>query len=148
MKALPFVSLLLSLWIGSVNTQGQDLSEHRWKNRILLVLTSDTLAPVYRQQLDSIGSDPEGVAERKLVIYKVTPSVYQQGMANGKWVRSPGLYTRYHRQGNTFDLVLIGLDGSVKRRTQVLTPMAEIYSWIDSMPMRREELRRKEAGGS
>jgi hypothetical protein len=118
---------------------------HQWKNRILLVLTTDTLAPDYHQQMDSILSDPEGLEERKLIIYKVIPSGYQEGIANRKWIHSTDLYKKYHQSGNTLEVLLIGLDGSVKHQTQSLVPLTQIFSWIDIMPMRREELRRKQA---
>ena len=130
----------------AMEVQGQDLSRHEWKHRILLVLTSDTLAPDYQKQLDSIRSDPEGLDERKLFIYRVMPSGYQEGITGGKWIRSPEFYNSFHQAGNALEVVLIGLDGRVKHRADTLIPLAQIYSWIDAMPMRMEELRRQEEG--
>ena len=125
--------------------KGQDLSDYQWQNRILLVLTSDTLSPDYHKQMDFIQSDPEGLAERKLIIYKVFPSGYQEGIANMTWTQSPEFYNRFHQSGNSLEVVLIGLDGSVKHQTGTLVPLTKIFSWIDSMPMRMQELRQKQS---
>ena len=42
---------------------------------------------------------------------------------------------------DTFGLRLIGKDGTVKLSAGSPTPMAEIYALIDTMPMRRQEVR-------
>jgi hypothetical protein len=141
MKPVYQITWLVSLCLLTLPANSQDLSEHQWKNRILLVLTEDTLAPDYTQQMDSVLSDPEGLEERKLIIYKVIPSWYQKGITNSKWVHSRELYKKFHQSGNTLEVFLIGLDGSVKQRSQTPVPLTQIFSWIDSMPMRMQELR-------
>jgi hypothetical protein len=144
MKSLAKKLSLIFICFLAIKAQGQELSRHEWKNRVLLVLTRDTLVPDYLEQMESIFSDMEGLDERKLIIYKVQPSGYQKGDTKGKWIPSTELYQSFHQLGNTLEVVLIGLDGSVKHRTETLTPLTQIFSWIDSMPMRREELRRKQ----
>jgi hypothetical protein len=98
--------------------------------------------------MESILSDPEGLEERKLKVYKVIPTGYQEVNGNRKWIPSRDFYDKYHQSGNTLEVVLIGLDGSVKQQKQNLVPVRQIFSWIDSMPMRMEELRRKDAGAT
>lgn len=142
MKPVYQITWLISLFLLTLPAYSQDLSVHQWKNRILLVLTNDTLAPDYTQQMDSILSDPEGLEERKLIIYKVIPSGYQKGITNRKWVHSSELYKKFHQSGNTLEVFLIGLDGSVKHQTRSQVPLSQIFSWIDSMPMRMQELRK------
>jgi hypothetical protein len=131
-----------------VPAHSQDPSQHQWKNRILLVLASDTLSPEYQQQMEALRSDSEGLDERKLIIYSVAPFGYQAGMDSSEWIHSTNLFRNFHQEGNTHEVILIGLDGSVKHRSRTLTPLAQIFSWIDSMPMRREEIRRKQAAGT
>ena len=131
-----------------INVQSQDLSKHQWKHRLLLVITKDTLAPDYQKQMESLRSDPEGLEERRLFIYKLMPSEYQEGITSGKWIHSPELYKSFHERGNTFEVVLIGLDGREKHRSETLVPLKQIYSWIDVMPMRREEQRRNQEKGN
>ena len=96
--------------------------------------------------MEAILSDPEGLNDRKLIIYSVTPIAYKEGISIGKWIRSEVLYDKFHQSGNSLEVVLIGLDGRVKHRADTLIPLAQIYSWIDAMPMRMEELRRQEEG--
>ncbi len=42
-----------------------------------------------------------------------------------------------------FNLVLIGKDGGVKYRSQQATETRDIFSTIDAMPMRQNEMRRQ-----
>jgi hypothetical protein len=41
---------------------------------------------------------------------------------------------------DTRELILVGLDGSIKRRTPLNTPINEIFEQIDAMPMHRQEI--------
>lgn len=148
MMTLPKIVSFIFFCSMFITTQGQDLPKHLWKNRILLVLTGDTLSPDYTKQLEEIRTDPEGVVERKLIVYLVTPFSYKEGISNGPWIQSPKLYKRFHQPGNPLEVVLIGLDGSVKHQTQSLTPLIQVFAWIDSMPMRSQEIRRKQATGN
>jgi hypothetical protein len=148
MKSLPRLYSFIIIFFMGINAQSQDLSRHQWKHRLLLVMTTDTLAPDYQKQMESLRSDPEGLEERKLIIYKLKPSGYQEGITSMKWIHSPELYKSFHQRDNAFEVVLIGLDGRVKHRSETLVPLSQIYSWIDVMPMRREELRRKQEEGS
>ena len=142
------ILLTVTLLFAALTVESQDLSKYRWNNRILLVVTSDTLAPNFRAQLAAIRSDPEGIAERRLITIQVHSSGYLEGDSSRKWIRSPELYTKHHRSENTLEVVLIGLDGSVKHRADRLIPLSQIYSWIDAMPMRREEIRQKQKSGN
>ena len=44
-------------------------------------------------------------------------------------------------------LILVGKDGGVKRRAPLDSSLREIFLQIDQMPMRRDEMRAKEAAG-
>jgi len=143
MKSLFVILSFILMCNLPIPAHGQDLSKHLWKNRLLLVLSDDTLAPDFLKQMESLRSDPDGLEERKLVVYKVTASEYQEGINAREWIPSPELYKSYHKAGNTLEVVLIGLDGSVKHRADSLVPPSQIFSWIDAMPMRRQELRNR-----
>jgi hypothetical protein len=57
------------------------------------------------------------------------------------------LRTRYGAEdGSTFTALLIGKDGGVKWRDREPADLSRIFSLIDSMPMRRQEMTRQESG--
>ena len=136
----PLVLLLISCSI-----QCQDLSQHQWKARLILLLTDDESDSVYNQQLSILNSDADGVKERKLIVYTILPEKYKvQEALNFQWYSGSSTYDKYKKTPGSFEFVLIGLDGGVKKR-KAGSPMKlnELYGTIDGMPMRRAELRRK-----
>ncbi|MEM8907614.1 MAG: DUF4174 domain-containing protein [Bacteroidota bacterium] len=138
--ALSGISCLLSLTLSA-----QDLSNHRWQHRILLVIGEDAQAPYFQQQLQELQSQAAGLTERKLVVYQLTPQAYRQGLeAKSPWAKGNKAYQQYRQNANAFEVVLIGLDGDVKLRRTDLLSCRELFATIDVMPMRRQQLRQKE----
>lgn len=124
--------------------QAQDLTVHRWENRMVLLLTDNGGLAKLEKQLALLDSDSTGLANRKLMVISSTPDQVKRVFPNAwrKPQSASTLYKQFHRKGD-FEFVLIGLDGGVKlRRTEVMDLKA-LYRIIDSMPMRTAEMRRK-----
>ena len=143
MRFINLLGIVLSLF-SFLNTGksicAQDLSEHLWKNRLLIVLSDAKDSDLVRKQMQTLHKDIHGLEERKLVIYQATKKEYKEGFKSGIWRPSEKLYKKYNKSGNPFYVVLIGLDGSVKLTKSTLLQIDELYSKIDSMPMRKNEL--------
>ena len=60
---------------------------------------------------------------------------------NSKTFENHDLWDRYNQRGDSFRLILIGLDGGVKLNQRTIINRKTLFSIIDSMPMRRSELR-------
>ena len=121
----------------------QDLSSHRWKDRLLLVLTNNINDTVYQEQLIAFQQEEQGMKERQLIVYHITPNKFCTGMnGDGPWQAS-ALYRSYKQTDGPFEIVLIGLDGGVKWRQTELLPCDKLFSIIDGMPMRRAEIQNK-----
>jgi hypothetical protein len=134
--------VLMGFLISSVlfNVKGQDLSEHQWENRLLLVFAETKDSELLTQQIELLKKDMAGLEDRKLVIYQSTSTEYLKGIEDKKWKLSQTLYRKYNKSDEPFLVVLIGLDGSVKLTKKTLLYKEELYSKIDAMPMRRNEL--------
>ncbi len=63
---------------------------------------------------------------------------------DNSWVLDSKLYTKYNSNARDFKIMLIGLDGGVKLEQHKVLTSKELFSTIDSMPMRSSELRNKE----
>lgn len=108
----PAVFLVLASTPRSI---GQDLDAHRWKNRIVVVLSESASSAMYREQLAEFSSDPDGLNERRIIVYRVLPEGYGTGFDDGRALEdSDALYRRFMQPGDRFKMVLIGLDGGVK----------------------------------
>lgn len=123
---------------------GQNLSEHIWENRLILILADNETNTTYQAQLEELRSLPVAMKERKLLVYQITPNAYQKGMGNiEKWIIGDVLYKTYKATNSNFEIILIGLDGGIKLRETTLVTAEKLFVLIDSMPMRSNELRRQ-----
>ncbi|OBX26504.1 uncharacterized protein DUF4174 [Gelidibacter algens] len=141
MKKIVFSILMILLT--TFATVAQNMSSHQWKERILIVLTTDSSSDAFKKQVQLFENNRPGLEERKLQIYLASPDAYKNFNANDdRWNTGGSLYKKYISKDSGFELVLIGLDGSIKLRTYSLTPMEDIFVTIDGMPMRRSEIKR------
>ena len=122
---------------------GRDLSHHKWQNRLVVILTSDSQNQMYKNQVEAFRGEKEGFDERKLVVYHVTPTKYKTGFRNQNWKNSTELFNRFKKSESDFEVLLIGLDGGVKLHQNNLLTVQKLYSTIDVMPMRRREIESK-----
>lgn len=118
-----------------------DLSEYLWKNRLILLFSSQADASLYQRQYDLFRADQPGLDERDLLIFRVLPDrVVNETDAAGTELAAK-LRKRYQVNNEPFLILLIGKDGSEKMRSDTVVSRDELYALIDSMPMRREEMR-------
>ncbi len=123
----------------------QDLSVHRWENRLLILLTEDPEDILYKKQLEELSNCREGMEDRKLIIYHSTPDKFRKGLeTKDEWHNSIDIYKKYKENKSGFQILLIGLDGGVKMDQSEMITCEKLFGTIDSMPMRKAEMRKNE----
>lgn len=120
----------------------QNLKSHQWKDRVLLIIADSHDNIKLGDQIQELSKSKSGLLERKLVVYQVSPSSCIMGMDKDKIISST-LYKKYNADKKSFKVILIGLDGGVKKEMTSVTKAKDIFTKIDQMPMRRQELRSK-----
>ncbi|MGM0391912.1 MAG: DUF4174 domain-containing protein [Bacteroidota bacterium] len=121
----------------------QDLSVHRWENRLLILLSEDTEDMVYKKQLEELSNCLKGIEDRKLIVYQSTKDKFRKGLETaGEWKNSPDIYKKYNGNKPGFQVLLIGLDGGIKIDQSELISCEKLFGTIDSMPMRKAEMRK------
>ena len=124
-----------------MNLNAQDLSKHQWKDRLILIITEEKTEK-FQQQITELQKHQQGLKERKLVVYKISPERYSTGFQEENWKSSTELYGKYKVKNSDFRVMLIGLDGGEKlEQTEVLS-IEKLFNTIDSMPMRQAEMRK------
>lgn len=129
------------------NVIGQNLNEHKWKHRILIIQASEEFSDKYQDQLKEFNNLHNELKERKLVIYtiigdKYKVTNYHNKKSNNSWEVANEFFGDLLDKNYAFRVILIGLDGGIKlEKTTVLTRKA-LFNIIDSMPMRMNELRK------
>ena len=118
---------------------GQNLKKHRWNQRVLIVTAKNI--SLLKEQMDSLTKDIQGLQERKLAIYQVTPNGYAKGTRMTNWTKTKDFYQKITKRKKNFEVILIGLDGGVKLRQTELLTLEKLFTFIDGMPMRRAEIK-------
>ncbi|MCA0132581.1 DUF4174 domain-containing protein [Winogradskyella alexanderae] len=121
--------------------KAQNLDDYKWKNRIVLIISTDENSEDLIEQNKLLETDKEGLKERRLLLINVLPTKYK--LHAHKWESGSKLYDLYNAKKASFKIILIGLDGGVK--LEQMTPLKKqgLFDIIDTMPMRRAELRDK-----
>jgi hypothetical protein len=141
MKTRKVILYLILTLLPSVSMYAQDLSAHKWNDRLLLILYTENSQYLHQEQSKILQENMEGLEERKLVIYSVMPNQYKKGMGSDNWMKSSRIHDRYSEEGKEFEVVLIGLDGGIKLRQSEILSIEKLFATIDAMPMRRNEKR-------
>ncbi len=123
----------------SIAGLSQDFSKHRWSNRLLVILTNDANSPLVKKQLKELENNRQAIEERRLLTYLVTPEKFKLLSEDEQW-QTESSFADYSL-GKPFEVLLIGLDGSIKQRESGVFEASKLISIIDSMPMRRAEMR-------
>jgi hypothetical protein len=116
----------------------QELTEFRWKKRILLIIDSNNDLPARNIQVSKFVARNDEMKERDLDLFVCT----------GKEVLDKdGLKTNIDPAkipyGEFQGVILIGKDGGVKLRKKFIVEPGEVFDLIDQMPMRRAEMKNR-----
>lgn len=122
-----------------------DLDGYQWKNRIILVFAPSSDSDAYKRQMQEFEGQEDGILDRDLIILEL----FENGESRlGDMSLSYGVAPRIRRQFDVgtgeFSIILIGKDGTEKLCSPVPVSVSEIFSLIDAMPMRQEEMRRRQ----
>ena len=130
--------LLVSM--SSQITWGQDLDALRWKNRVILLMANEPESDRYAAQLRELNSDLDGLKERKIIVFRVEPERYGEGMQDDNWLKRENKLADIGKSDLGFECILIGLDGGIKLRESTVVSLSDLFALIDRMPMRRREM--------
>lgn len=154
------LALLLSLLPVSLMAQSAPdtvdfrLEAHRWEHRLLFVFAPTEAADQLRAQNDALAEQDAGFRDRDLLLITLTgaadgtvregPEGDAQLLTNAAVTR---LYDRFNVPSDAFRVVLVGKDGTEKRRDAEPVTGRSLFDTIDAMPMRQREMREEDTGG-
>ncbi len=142
-RLLAIVSVIL-FFISLHPLKAQRMTEHLWENRVLLLFSPNEESKIFQTQLQEFIISEEKMIDRDLLLYQVfnnsgtTPSGEQ--LAKEKLM---SWRKKWQVEPEGFLLVLIGKDGGTKYKSPEKTDPSVIFDLIDSMPMRRAEMKNK-----
>lgn len=125
----------------SANSTASELDRLKWKNRILLIFSSDADSSALLRQRQLLSRSPADVGERDLVIVEIIGGKASALGQPGLGLDAKALQKRYQAEGASFKVVLIGKDGGSKLERDRPIDSTELFRTIDAMPMRQSEMR-------
>ena len=142
---IPLVFLVV--FIMAIKGEGRntiDLTEYQWRNRLLLLFIPSLDGAGYATLKKDLSAHQEEVLDRDLLVFHILRSG-ETKLGNALLSENSGDYLRekFSVKCGTFTVLLIGKDGSVKLRREEIVKLDEIFSLIDTMPMRQREMREK-----
>ncbi len=108
-----------------------------WKHRLLVVFAPSADDPRLVRQERAIRGETRAMRERDLLKIVVLP-----GSSSPLGFDAAALRRHYHVRAGDFRVLLVGKDGGVKRTSAAPVTPGSIFAQIDTMPMRREEMKK------
>lgn len=135
------------LFIIAVNSlMAQNLKQHQWKYRVVILQTLDSTNNSFQKQLKEFKKSNDAFSNRKIVLYEVVNSKYRvtNYVKNSKteWMDIDPEFTYKFPKNKCLKVTLIGLDGGIKLNRDELILKQELFNSIDAMPMRVRELQK------
>ena len=113
-------------------TFGQDMESYLWKNRVVLIFGDKSYGYQEKKQLRAFTSFTKEIEERDMII-----------LAPKKNERR-ALLEKFRLNDSFSGLILVGKDGGIKLNQSLVVEPKTVFDLIDSMPMRKSEMRKKQ----
>ncbi|MBN3583694.1 DUF4174 domain-containing protein [Algoriphagus aestuarii] len=147
--AIQKIQILLLFMFTPLSVFSQQLTSYQWKNRLVLIHTVNSQNPLFNKQVLELENHLKGLEERRIVVFKFLPGLYQKGFDDASsWEKFQENQGKYGRTETDFEIILVGLDGSVKLRKNDILSAEDLFKTIDQMPMRQSEIRKKKDGSN
>jgi hypothetical protein len=121
-----------------------DLSQFRWKNRLLLLFAPNRNHPFFDTLHKALEVHKAEAKDRDLVIFEILESGRSSRNTNNlDYHTAQSLREKFNITRGEFAVILIGKDGGMKLNRRDQTQLMDIFALIDAMPMRQEEMRQR-----
>lgn len=144
-KTIKPKAIFIIAFIFHLNGFSQNLENHKWQARVLIIKTTDSTSSIYINQLKEFKNSFDELNERKLIVYHIVNSKYSAisyiNSERKSGIVSNQLHKNILNSESHFEVLLIGLDGGVKLKQDKVVSKTELFALIDSMPMRKNEIK-------
>lgn len=111
-----------------------------WKHRVVVVFAPDSRdGSLLRQRAALAGTEAE-IADRHMSVIEIVDGKASAVMGARIDVSASAMRTFLRKQDTGFEVFLLGKDTGVKLRSGTPVTSTDLFSLIDSMPMRRQEM--------
>jgi hypothetical protein len=122
-------------------TDARPLDDLRWQQRVIVIMAASGEDPALVDQETRLRAAAADLAERDVVLITATGDTVTIDGATSNVPTADQFRQAYAGGTSGFQVLLIGKDGGVKLRSGEPVAAADVFALIDSMPMRRREMR-------
>jgi hypothetical protein len=149
LKILSLVCLSLALNSGAVwagkPMDVNNLKQYQWQNRLLFLFATSAEDPAFQSLSREVNQNLDGIRDRDLLVFRVlSEGLSLLGPQEISPEEAARLRRRFGISPGAFTVVLVGKDGGVKLKRSGQIALSDIFGLVDSMPMRRREMRTKD----
>jgi hypothetical protein len=141
--ALPLLAMLVT-GSGLALDAARLMPDLTWKKRVLLVFSADERDAGFQRQESILQSINVGLDERDMTVIRAFADdrvvLDEQSHAQS----AASFYQRFVVSSDEFRVILVGKDGTVKLDRDSAVSGADLFAFVDSMPMRRDEMMQDE----
>ena len=126
------------------DTMPMDLTQFQWKNRLLLIFAPDDNDSLFKKLQSEIIAQEAEVEDRDMIVFELLElgsSRMNRALLDQSKVDS--IRRHFSVPQRSFRVILIGKDGGIKLKRDDQIDLETIFELIDSMPMRKDEIRQK-----
>lgn len=144
MKAIIIFLIFTTQFLFMIEGSAQSLDQHLWQNRILLIFANDEQDSNLKKQCTTFNNETAALKERRIIIYTITSDqiITTNGSPSGGKILVDKIRDEFKVKASDFTVILIGLDGTEKRRVFSIIEPQQLFGIIDQMPMRRNEIKK------
>lgn len=117
------------------------MSNYLWNYRPLLVFAGNERSLPLAEQRRAVAGSASELGERNVVVIWVVANEVAAEFGPALKMSAAELRARYAVTPNSFRVMLVGKDGGVKLSSDKPIDTAALMATIDTMPMRRDEMR-------
>ena len=136
---IPMALMLFALNAHALDA-AQQMNDLTWEKRVLVIFAPDAQDPGLELQNKALEVEQDGLSERHMTVIRV----YANGLVSidGKLASESitGFHEHFGVDRDRFRIFLVGKDGGVKLERDEPVSTGELFSLIDSMPMRQHEM--------
>ena len=144
---LLLILLLILTVITPLTSSAQDiLAQYRWQNRVVILFADGAGSEKAAGFLASLAERQADFIDRDMLLITVYPDKAENAGEAMSAQEANALQSRYNQDNAIFRVLLIGKDGGVKLNRVKETALQDLFDLIDTMPMRRQEMRQKKSG--
>jgi hypothetical protein len=123
--------------------EAASLRAYLWKNRPLLIFAPAPISDHLERQRSIVAANRNGMLERDMVVIEIVGGRVRTILGASTSMSAAALRRHYRVGDPTFRVILVGKDGGSKLRSAAPINAEHLFRLIDSMPMRRQEMRRR-----